>query len=251
MSIYNQYEKKDIQRTKNICQKIIDELIESIVPDKTTDIDLELHARELVQHSGLRSAFYGYRPRFSEGQAYPFYLCVSFNNEIIHGLPTTRTLKTDDLLTIDLGIKSKNTCADLAQTIWIGHKKDKHLLIQATEEAFADACEVIKDGLPISELALSIEMCALRNLVHVAEGLTGHGCGKKLHEEPSIPNSTSTSCIGELKKGMILCIEPMFCENSGGVMISPNKWTILTQSGGLSAHYERMVYVTQDGCEIL
>jgi methionyl aminopeptidase len=248
----NKMKFKEIKLTAEIANKIIDELIDAICPNITTTGHLEEMARKLINRSGAKSAFFGYSPPFNSSP-YPFCTCISVNEEIVHGLPSgNRMLKPGDLVTIDLGLKLGGWCADLAKTIEVpGLNTETHNLIKATESAIESVSKIMKDGTTIKDIAIAIEMEANKHDVFVVDGLTGHGIGKHVHEEPTIPNTTKMDCNGVLKEGMVVCVEPMFCEDGSEIELSNNQWTVITKTRGRSSHLEKMFYIKKDGCEML
>lgn len=254
LMIYNEYQKKNIKDVARSGRRILQELIDSICPNITTTGDIELMARKLVNMSAAKSSFFGYSTLSPDGKPvmpYPCYTCISINEEVVHGIPSMeRIIKPGDLVTIELGINRDRYHADLATTVWVA-KKETHPLIEAANEAFEAAVEVCKDGCPIREIAIAIETVALRRDLFVVDALTGHGVGRRLHEEPIVPNSTRVPCEGELKCGTILTIEPMFCEGSNEIEMHPNRITVLTKTRKPSVHVEHMLYITKEGCEIL
>lgn len=251
--IYSEFKKKEIKQVVSSGKQLLQQLVESIRPDFTTTGDIEIMARGIVHYIGAKSSYYGCGLRSLDEKSvitYPFYTCISINEEVVYGIPDmNRIIKTDDLVKIDIGI-NRGFHADLSTTIWAGNTEE-HPLIVAANEAMESAMEICKDGCPIREIAIAIETTAMKHNVFVADVLTGHGVGRKLNEEPMVPNSTRSTCIGELKAGMVLSIEPIVCEGGSGIELHPNRVTILTRSHGLSAHVGKMVYITKDGCEAL
>lgn len=184
-------------------------------------------------------------------EGYPATLCVSINDEVVHGIPGNRRLKLGDIVSCDLVLSYKGYHADATRTYLVGNASDeKKELVEHTRLAFFAGVEKVKEGIRIKEISEAIEDYAHAHNLSVVEELAGHGIGLKMHEDPEIPNFNDGSNI-KLKAGMTIAIEPMLNLGSKEVYLCDDDWTIKTLDGKPSAHYENTVLVTKDGYEIL
>lgn len=185
-------------------------------------------------------------------EGYPASICTSINEEVVHGIPSNRTLKNGDIITIDVVVEYKGYMADTARTYSVGIvKKEVNDLLKHTEEALYKGLSVIKPGIVLNEVCSSIESVAKKYKYGVIRELTGHGIGTEMHEDPYIPNYSSKENNLILKEGMTLAIEPMFSLHSRKVWMLEDGWTITTQDGSPAAHFEHTIVVTKDGYKIL
>lgn len=184
-------------------------------------------------------------------QGYPASVCISINDEVVHGIPSKRVIKDGDIVSIDLVLSYKGYHADATRTYIIGNVSDEvKLLVENTKKAFYEGVKQVKDGVRICDISKAIETYAHQSGLSVVEELVGHGIGSKMHEEPDIPNF-NTNDKTRLKAGMTIAIEPMLNLGSKDVYILDDDWTVKTCDGKPSAHYENTVLVTKDGYEIL
>lgn len=207
-------------------------------------------AFKLIKQAGARPAFLGYKPDGAK-KPYKASICASVNNVVVHGFPNNYKLKQGDILKIDLGVEQKNFYADAAETIIIGKGiKLTEDLISATRKALYAGIKYAKPGNYLGDIGWVIEKTAKKFNFSVIKGLTGHGIGYKLHEEPTIYNFGRKGSGLKLKPGMILAIEPMFSVGSDEIIQkSDESWA--TIDGSLSAHFEHTIAVTEKGPMIL
>lgn len=195
------------------------------------------------------------RPIFKGYRGFPKSICTSINDEIVHGIPDNRKLCTGDILSIDIGSEYKNYMADMAITLPIGNiSKETKKLLDVCEESLQSAIKTIKANRKLSEVSKSIQDYVEKNGFSVVRDYTGHGIGRKMHEEPQIPNFVSENYIGNdiiLSPGMTFAIEPMICEGSFQTEVLKNKWTVRTKDRLLSAHFEHTIAVTENGADVL
>jgi methionyl aminopeptidase len=185
-------------------------------------------------------------------EGYPASICTSINEEVVHGIPSNRTLKNGDIITIDVVVEYKGYMADTARTYSVGIvKKEINDLLKHTEEALYKGLSVIKPGIVLNEVCSSIESVAKKYKYGVIRELTGHGIGTEMHEDPQIPNFRQKRRGMKLQAGMTLAIEPMINMGRPDVAWTDDDWTVVTDDGSLSAHYENTVLVTKAGPEIL
>jgi len=230
---------------------IIKEVAKSVVPGVKT-IDLDRQAYELAKEGGDEPAFLNYRPD-GVRQPYPASLCVSINNEIVHGIPSEEIiLKQGDIVSIDMGLKHKGLITDHAVTLPVGKvSKEAQELLWKTEEALYAAIEAAKLGGHVGDIGAAVEKLARKYGYGIPKELAGHGVGYEVHEDPYIPNRGKEGEGEELVSGFVFAIEPMFTLGRQEVEFDSDEYTVRTKDGNLSAHFEHTVAVTEDGVEIL
>ncbi len=196
---------------------------------------------------------YGCIPSFLNYQGYPASICVSVNEEVVHGIPSPkRILKDGDIVSLDAGVIYKGYHSDAARTHAVGNiKPDAAKLIEVTKQSFFEGIKNIKAGCHLHEISNTIAAYAEKFGYGVVTELCGHGIGTHLHEDPSVPNNTQKSRGIRLQAGMTLAIEPMINMGTHKVCWLDDGWTVVTYDGSLSAHYENTVLITDEGCEIL
>src|SRR3989344_1768385 len=223
---------------------------ERVVPGVATE-DLDKFARELIEQGGDKPAFLHYKPDFST-KPFPATLCISVNDEIVHGIPSNRLLVAGDLVGLDLGVEHKSLFTDMAVTVPVGNvsESDKNLM-RVTKEALTAALAVVRVGAYLSDMGEAIEKIVHPAGFSIVEELGGHGVGHKIHEEPFIAHF-KTNSKDKLEVGQTLAIEPMI--NAGGKEVVFNKkdgYTVRTADGKNSAHYEITLAVTEKGADVL
>ncbi len=214
-------------------------------------LSLESKAREMLKERGASSAFMNYRPE-GAGKLYPAALCTSLNDQIVHGIPSDYDLKEGDILKIDFGVVLGGYVTDAALTIGIGNISERaKLLIKTTEEALNEGLAAARTPKArLGDVGWAIENTAEKEGFSVVEGLTGHGVGFKLHEDPIVYNYGKKGEGILLKKGLVLAIEPMLSAGSPQSVQAKDD-SFYTKDGSLSAHFEKTVAVTENGIEIL
>lgn len=191
-------------------------------------------------------------PSFKNFQGYPANICISINNEVVHGLPGNKVLKAGDILGLDFGIRYKGLYTDMAATVGVGKiSREAQDLIDVTEKSLYIGIDQIRPGNRIGDMSYAIQTFVEKKGYAVVRELTGHGVGREVHEPPQIPNFGKRGEGPLLKEGMVLAIEPMV--NIGGpqVELKDDGWTFVTEDGSLSAHFEHTVAVTRSSHEIL
>ncbi|MEK7555245.1 MAG: type I methionyl aminopeptidase [Patescibacteria group bacterium] len=212
--------------------------------------DLDRLARRLIEEYGGQPAFLGYQPD-GASVPYPATICASVNDTVVHGLPLNYILKSGDVLKLDFGVKYKGMYSDSAKTIIIGDvSKTAKQLVRTTEKALEEAIKQAISGNHLGDIGWTISRCVKKAGFNVAEGLTGHGIGFELHEEPTIYNFGKKASGIELKSGMVLAIEPMVCVGNGKIIKRKDN-SYATADGSLSAHFEHTVVITELGNRIL
>lgn len=212
--------------------------------------DLDALAYGLIKSEGGEPAFLGYRPGGAT-RAYPATICASLNEVVVHGVPTARRLVSGDILKIDLGVKFKGYYSDAARTIPIGKVSDAaKRLINGTRAALQAAIAAAKPGRTLGDIGHAIKKIAAANKLKVVKGLTGHGVGSDLHEDPVVYNEGSPGRGALLRPGMVLAIEPMFSLGSDRIrQLKDESYATLDRS--LSAHFEDTILITTEGGEVL
>ena len=190
-------------------------------------------------------------PSFLGYEDYPASICISINDEVVHGIPSKRKLKNGDVVSIDIGVEYKGYHSDSANTYIVGEaSKEIKDLVENTKKSLIEGLSVIKDGVKISEVGKRIEEFATEHNLSVVRELVGHGVGMDIHEEPDVPNYYTKSNL-KLKCGMVIAVEPMLNLGTRHIYMEDDGWTIKTDDGKPSAHFEHTILVTKDGFVIL
>lgn len=227
--------------------------LSDMVHEGVTTQDLEVAAAKMMSEAGAKPAFKGYFVP-SAGSKYPYVLCTSVNDEIVHGMPSAkRVLKAGDIVSIDTGVALDGYYGDSAVTVPVGPVSDAlKKLLEVTRESLEMAIEKVRPGNRLFDICGTVEKHVLANGFSVVREMVGHGIGTKLHEEPQIPNYVDRRNENpRLKEGMVLAIEPMVNMGRPEMKMQSNRWTAVTQDGQPSAHFEHSVAVTADGPWIL
>ncbi len=184
---------------------------------------------------------------------YPASSCVSVNEVVVHGIPSDRVLVDGDIVSVDITAEKNGFNGDAARTFLIGNvSKEKRELVEVTKECFFKAVEGLKAGVPLYDIGYTVQTYAESHGYGVVRALVGHGIGREMHEDPSVPNYGKKGTGIRLKAGMTICIEPMINMGTHKVNFSrEDGWTVTTADGKPSAHYENTVLITDDGVEIL
>lgn len=225
---------------------ILSELAKIALPGVSTQT-LEDEARRLLEEGGDKSAFLGYTPRGAK-RAYPAALCVSINNEIVHGIPNEKPtiLQEGDVVSIDLGLTHKNLITDSAITVGVGKMKDEdRKLIEHCKEALYIGIKEAKGGNHVGDIGYAIESFVKPLGYGLCEGLAGHGVGYKVHEDPFVPNDGIRGKGELLKPGMVIAIEPMITLGTSKIVLANDGYTYKTADGSNSAHFEHTIAITE------
>jgi methionyl aminopeptidase len=211
---------------------------------RTSDLE-EVCEEMLSKKKNVKAAFKGYN-------GFPYCLCVSVNDEVVHGMPSKRVLRDGDIVSLDFGAIYKDFYGDAAVTYPVGKVSEKAMrIISVTEMSLRKGIEEVKEGNRLHDISYAVQVCAEQEGFSVVREFVGHGIGRKLHEEPQVPNFGTRGTGVKLKKGMVLAIEPMINEGVSDIVIGENGWTASTRDGKLSAHFEHTVAITDRGTEIL
>ncbi|MDL1955976.1 MAG: type I methionyl aminopeptidase [Candidatus Desulfofervidus auxilii] len=239
------WEIEKMRRSNAIVAEILAILKEAVKPGITT-MELNELAEELCIKKGARPAFKGYRN-------YPYSLCVSINEEVVHGLPSKkRYLQEGDIVSLDFGVFYDGYYGDAAITVPVGKiSANAKRLLEVTENALYKGIEQAREGRRVLDISAAIQTYVESHGYSVVRQFVGHGIGRSLHEDPQVPNFGKPGKGAKLKVGMVLAIEPMVNEGTYEVEILPDGWTAVTKDRKLSAHFEHTVAITKNGPEIL
>jgi methionyl aminopeptidase len=242
----SQSEIDKMRRSGHIVRQVLEELRQLVKPGVTT-MDLEKTAERKIKELGAKPAFKGYYD-------YPCVLCTSINEEIVHGIPSTkRVLKDGDIVSIDCGVVLDGYYGDAAITVAVGESvsPERRKLMEVTEQSLYKGIEQVKIGNSVSDIGAAVQTYVEANGFSVVREFVGHGIGTKLHEEPQVPNFRSRGADTRLREGMVLAIEPMVNSGRPEAKVLDDKWTAVTADGSSSAHFEHCVAVTRNGPLIL
>lgn len=215
--------------------------------------ELNARAEQLIAEGGDTAAFLNYQP-YGAKRPYPAALCVSVNDEIVHGIPNEndRELKEGDIVSLDLGLVHKKMITDAAITVAVGSiSAECEKLLQATKEALMAGIKAGKGGRRVGDISSAIERVGVANGYGIVEDLAGHGVGYEVHEDPYVPNYGDPGIGETLKPGMVIAIEPMFNIGTKKIKLDKDGYTYRTADGKPSAHFEHTVLITKSGAEIL
>lgn len=238
---------KEIERMRESC-KIVAEVLEILkteIKPGTTTKSLDLIAEKEAVKRKAKPAFKGY-------SGYPYSLCCSVNEQVVHGMPNKNVLVEGDIISIDFGVVYNGFYGDAAITVPVGKiNSNAEKLIKVTEESLYAGIEKARPGNKLSDISHAVQSYVEQRGFSVVREFVGHGIGRSLHESPQIPNFGTPGRGVNLKVGMVLAIEPMINEKGPDVKILEDGWTAVTCDNGLSAHFEHTVAIMENGAEIL
>lgn len=233
-----------MRQANQIVGQVLQAVSRMAAPGVTT-AQLDRAAEEMCRQMGCRPAFKGYN-------GYPFALCCSVNEEVVHGFPGERALREGDIISMDFGVIKDGFYGDSATTVAVGQvSPEARKLMDATRRALEAGIEQARPGNRLGDISAAVQRVAEEAGFSVVRQFVGHGIGRALHEEPQVPNYGAPGKGVKLKAGMVLAIEPMVNVGAYGVKILSDGWTAVTVDGKLSAHYEHTVAITEDGPRIL
>lgn len=233
-----------IKLSNQIVAKILAELKRMVKPG--------VHTKELDEYAEMRSKEMDAIPAFKGYRGYPASLCTSINEEIVHGIPSSRALREGDILSLDFGVIYDGYYGDAAVTYPVGEiSPEAKKLIDTAKQAFYKGIGQMKEGKRISDISFAIQSYVESQGFSVIRTFVGHGIGLSLHEEPQVPNFGQPGHGPKIKPGLVLAIEPMIAIGDWQVEILEDNWTAVTMDRNLSAHFEHTVALTQKGLEIL
>jgi methionyl aminopeptidase len=233
-----------LRRVNQLVGRILAELREMVAAGVTT-ADLDALAEQRVREAGAEPAFKGYH-------GYPATVCASVNEQVVHGIPSSKALADGDIVSIDMGAKLDGFFGDCAVTVAVGTADLVAAeLLKVTEASLFHGIEAVKPGARVSDIGAAVQQHVEAHGFSVVREFVGHGIGTSLHEEPQIANYGPGGRGPRLSEGMVLAIEPMVNVGKPAVKVLTDGWTAVTRDGSLSAHFEHTVVVTPEGCEIL
>jgi methionyl aminopeptidase len=242
---------KEAEKMRRACRTasdVLDRVSELIRPGITTK-EVDEAAADFMQEANVKSAFLGYRLGH---RVFPGNICISLNDEVVHGIGSQRRIQYGDIVKLDIGVIQDGWVGDTATTVPVGMIEDRiEQLLRVTETALERGIRVAVEGMRLGDICAEIEDEAVRNRFSVVREFVGHGVGRKLHEEPQIPNYGKRGSGPKLKAGMTLAIEPMINMGVAAVRLLDDGWTVRTGDGMPSAHFEHTVLITKDEPEIL
>jgi methionyl aminopeptidase len=238
---------RDLELMRPACAvagRVLEEIAAFIQPGQTTRQVDEFAAARIKAHGG-KSAFLGYRK-------YPCYTCLSVNDEVVHGMAGNRELHFGDIVSVDVGVAYKGFVGDTARTVAVGGcSVPAQQLMDVTERALYQGIAAARPGNRVTDISRAVQNYVEGNGFSVVREFVGHGVGRTMHEEPQVPNFVDPKSNQKLRPGMTLAIEPMVNAGRAAVKILKDGWTVVTQDGSLSAHFEHTVLVTEGEPEIL
>ncbi len=238
---------REIEKMRAACRaasEVLDRVSSLIRPGATTG-DVDQAAADFISELNCKSAFLGYR-------GFPGHVCISLNEEVVHGIGGARRIQYGDIVKLDIGVIKDGWVGDTATTVPVGIIDDKtQRLLRVTEDTLELAITYAQNGRRLGDLCAAIEDEVVANGYTVVREFVGHGVGRKLHEEPQVPNYGRRGSGPKLKTGMTIAIEPMVNMGVAGVRVLEDKWTVVTLDAKPSAHFEHTVLITKDEPEIL
>jgi methionyl aminopeptidase len=246
MIVYKSADEIDkMRRAGRIVAATIDAVLERVRSGTSTKA-LDAVAEQVIRKEGATPSFLGYR-------GYPASLCASINDQIVHGIPGERIIEEGDIVSLDFGAIWEGFHGDAAVSVVVGKagSPEAEELVRVTEEALNAGIAQIKAGGHLSDVSHAVQQVAEGAGFSVVREYVGHGIGRHLHEDPQVPNFGSPGRGPTMREGLVIAVEPMV--NAGGweTVLMPDKWTVVTADGSLSAHFEHTIAITEDGPEIL
>lgn len=227
-----------------VAARVLRVVCDAVTPGATTG-ELDLLAADEIKASSGKSAFLGYR-------GYPCHTCISVNDEVVHGLAGLRRIQFGDIVSIDVGVVFNGYIGDNAATVAAGGcSPETQRLLDTTQRALTEGIAQAVAGRRVSDISRAIQVCTERAGFSVVREFVGHGVGRRMHEDPQVPNYVDARCRQILRPGMTLAIEPMVNAGKAAVRVLDDGWTAVTRDGSLSAHFEHTVLVTDAAPEIL
>ena len=237
---------QDLMRKAGHVVALVFEALDGNIKAGISTLDVANIAEKVIRDNGAYPTFLGYYD-------YPGAVCVSVNDEIVHGIPSKKKiLREGDIVSVDVGATLNGYIGDACRTYIVGIAPESvHKLVKVTEESFFEGVKYAKPGAHLGDISHAIQEYAESHGYSVVRDYTGHGVGHELHEDPYIPNYGIAGTGVILKEGMCLAIEPMINEGKPSVRVDRDGWTARTKDGKLSSHYENSILITKDGYEIL
>lgn len=236
---------KNMRIAGKMCAEVLLYLKKKVKPGDSTKQLADMAGKQL-QKKGGSPAFLGY-------QEFPDVICISVNDEVVHGIPKeNKIIKSGDIVSFDFGVIYKGMVVDNAISVLVdSNDKQKKMLIETTRKSLSSGIAVLKDGCKTGDIGYAVQQVLEAKKLGIVKDLVGHGVGHNIHEEPNIPNYGKPNTGSELRSGMTVAIEPMATLGSDNIFIDSDRWTVRTTDRSLSAHFEQTVLIKEDGYEIL
>lgn len=243
--IKSNYEIEQIKKACSVWKEVRDKLT-SFIKEGVSLLEIDEYARKLIEDErGCKACFHNYN-------GFPGHICVSVNDVVIHGVPTNYKLKYQDMVTCDIGVEYNSYICDAAFTVIIGENHEAQKISDVCYNSLFEGIKQIKPDNTIGDISYAIQSYVESNGYKVISDFGGHGCGKKLHEDPIILNYGNKGSGAKLRPGMIICIEPMILTDNNAYYIDKkDNWSVISRNHKLTCHWEHMVLVTENGYEIL
>lgn len=243
--IKSNYEIEQIKKACSIWKEVRDKLT-SFIKEGVSLLEIDEYARKLIEDdNGCKACFHNYN-------GFPGHICISVNDVVIHGVPTNYKLKYQDMVTCDIGVEYNSYICDAAFTVIIGDNSEAQKISDVCYNSLIEGIKQVKPNNTIGDISHAVQNYVEANGYKVISDFGGHGCGKKLHEDPIILNYGNKGSGAKLRPGMIICIEPMILTDNNAYYIDrKDNWSVISKNHKLTCHWEHMVLVTEDGCEIL
>ena len=239
-----EHELRLMGRAGQALSAVVEELMQAVDPGVRT-IEIDRLAEERIRAAGARPGFLGYN-------GYPNSICISINEEAVHGIPGPRRIRAGDIVSLDLGLVLDGFWADMGCTVAAGKAaKEAERLIRVTDQCLEKAIEKAQVGGRLGDISAAVQAHAEQHGYSVIRQFVGHGIGRQMHEPPQVPNFGRPGTGPELKPGMTLAIEPMVNQGAPEVFIKPDGWTVCTNDGSLSSYVEHTVAITREGPRVL
>jgi methionyl aminopeptidase len=245
MIIHKSPEELDrMRRAGRVVAETITRLLGSVRPGATT-AQLDRLAEDAIRSAGAEPSFKGYR-------GFPASICTSVNEQVVHGIPGSRTLREGDLLSLDVGAIWEGYHADSAVSTFVGEpfSAEAEKLVRVTEESLEAGISQIRPGGRLSDISHAVQEVAEGAGFSVVREYVGHGIGRSMHEDPQIPNYGPPGRGPELRPGLVVAVEPMVNLGTWETRVLSDEWTVVTADGSLSAHFEHTIALTEDGAEV-
>ena len=244
--------KKEIDFIRESCRIVAEtlQLLKSNVKSGIKTLELDRIAEDYIKSNNAIPAFKGYTQGNAPG--FPGSVCTSVDNEVVHGIPGERVLKDGEIISLDVGVLKNNYYGDAAISVAVGEiSTEKEKLLTVTEKSLYEGIDSAVDGNRVHDISAAVQNYVEGNGFSIVRDLCGHGVGRYLHEEPSIPNFGKKGTGAKLKNGMTLAIEPMVNAGKYKVLTGMDGWTVLTADGKPSAHFEHTILINRNSPEIL
>jgi len=245
ISIKSKHEIELMKKAGEIVGIVLNKLEEAVKPGITTK-ELDDIAEKIIRSYGAIPSFKGYKG-YGGAIDFPGSICASFNDEVVHGIPSLKELKDGDIISIDVGAQLNGFHGDAARTFTVGNvSEEAKRLIEVTKQSFFEGIKYAVVGNRIIDISAGVQDYVEKNGFSVVREFVGHGIGREMHEPPEVPNYRTRNRGPRLEEGMTLAVEPMVNVGGSGIKMLSNKWTVVTQDGSLSAHYENTIAITEN-----